>query len=107
MNICEASHVSATVSIKKIPLLNGSTELVKNGVESTLFPENKSKNKNVHLINDQALNLLFDPQTSGGMLISIPSKKIEDLQMHLTKSGLLSSVIGEIKQGKPSVFINK
>ena len=57
------------------------------------------------MVEDPALDLLFDPQTSGGMLISIPSNKIEDLQIHLTKSGLLSSVIGEIRQGKPSVLL--
>ncbi len=107
MNICEASCVSATISINKIPLLNGSIELVKNGVKSTLFPENKSKNKNVHIVEDPALDLLFDPQTSGGMLISAPNKNVGIIQSHLTKSGLLSSVIGELVQGKPSIFIRK
>ena len=107
MNICEASSVSASISINKVPLLEGTIELVKKGVKSTLFSENKGKNNNIHMVEDPALDLLFDPQTSGGMLISIPSKKVEDLQIHLTKSGLLSSVIGEIKEGKPSVLINK
>jgi len=107
MNICEASSVSASISINKVPLLDGAIELVKKGVKSTLFSENKGKNKNIHMVEDPALDLLFDPQTSGGMLISIPSKKVKDLQIHLTKSGLLSSVIGEIRQGIPSIFIDK
>ena len=107
MNICEASYLSATVSIKNIPLLNGSIELVKNGVESTLFPENKGKNRNVHAVKDQALDLLFDPQTSGGMLVSIPDENVEEVQNKLTKAGLLGSVIGELEHGEPSIFINK
>ena len=40
-----------------------------------------------------------------GYSLDQANKKIKDLQIHLTKSGLLSSVIGEIRQGNPSVFI--
>ena len=48
---------------------------------------------------------LFDPQTSGGMLISVPKERVKTLQVELRKAGLLDSVIGEIKKGEPGILL--
>ena len=105
MNICEASSVSAQVSIKKVPLLNGAIELSSQGVRSTLFADNTKQKKRVNKIESPVFDLLFDPQTSGGMLISVPKERVKTLQVELRKAGLLDSVIGEIKKGEPSILL--
>ena len=105
MNMCEASSVSAQISIKKIPLLNGAIELSNRGIRSTLFPENTKQKKKVNEVESPVFDLLFDPQTSGGMLISIPKERVKTLQANLRKAGLLDSVIGEIKKGEPGIVL--
>ena len=105
MNICEASSVCAQVSIKKVPLLNGAIELSNQGVRSTLFADNTEQKKKVDKIESPVFDLLFDPQTSGGMLISVPKERVKTLQVNLRKAGLLDSVIGEIKKGEPGILL--
>ncbi|MBM4322373.1 MAG: selenide, water dikinase SelD, partial [Deltaproteobacteria bacterium] len=47
-------------------------------------------------------DILYDPQTSGGLLISIPSAKAEDLVAALKKEGLVySSIVGEVVKDHP------
>lgn len=48
-------------------------------------------------ISENILDLLFDPQTSGGLLISLPSKKGEELLGRLKGEGIEeAAIIGEI-----------
>jgi selenide,water dikinase len=43
------------------------------------------------------VDILYDPQTSGGLLISLPSSKAERLVSTLKKEGHLhSSIVGEV-----------
>ena len=47
--------------------------------------------------------LLFDPQTSGGLLASVPKKHILEVQKKLEILGLTHSVIGKIVKGKATI----
>ena len=51
--------------------------------------------------------LLFDPQTSGGLLLSVPSEQAGDLVQRLKQNGVQDAVvIGEVLAGKePSIVI--
>jgi len=43
------------------------------------------------------LDLFYDPQTSGGLLISLPASESERLEARLRKEGdIHSSIIGEV-----------
>ncbi|UCG79443.1 MAG: selenide, water dikinase SelD [Nitrospirota bacterium] len=47
--------------------------------------------------------LLFDPQTSGGLLFSVPSSQADDLIRDLQKAGIIhSAAIGEVKRSDKS-----
>jgi len=54
------------------------------------------------------VDVLFDPQTSGGLLISLPSKEAEDLVKRLNDEGIKdAAIIGEIvskPKGKIVIF---
>jgi selenide,water dikinase len=54
---------------------------------------------NVHeLLSD----ILYDPQTSGGLLISLPSSEAEKLVDALKKEGhVYSSIVGEVVEEPP------
>jgi selenide,water dikinase len=51
--------------------------------------------------------LLFDPQTSGGLLISVPSSQADDLIRELKAGGVdAASRVGEVvSHGNPSVTV--
>jgi selenide,water dikinase len=50
--------------------------------------------------NDDLKMLLFDPQTSGGLLISVPEEKLSELLEKLKERGeLWSRVVGRITGG--------
>ena len=59
-------------------------------------------------IKDEEKMILFDAQTSGGLLISVPSEKAEKLvDLILEKGGIYAKIIGEVieKTDYPIIFI--
>ncbi len=59
-------------------------------------------------IKDEEKMIFFDAQTSGGLLISVPSEKAEKLvDLILEKGGIYAKVIGEVieKKDYPIIFI--
>jgi selenide,water dikinase len=53
-------------------------------------------------VEEVLLDILYDPQTSGGLLISLPSRGAEELVAVLKKEGLAySSIVGEVVKGPP------
>lgn len=53
--------------------------------------------KSIRKLSREEEDLLFDPQTSGGLLLSVPSEKAEDLVMELKKAGIkAAAVVGEV-----------
>jgi len=57
-------------------------------------------------VSAQRLDLLFDPQTSGGMLISISPKQADELVERLQRRGYpQTSIVGEVVEGKAGGII--
>ena len=106
IRICEHSQVSATIEVSQIPFLVGAEQLAKSGIRSSLYENNlKVKNKMAFVPSAKA-NLLFDPQTSGGLLAAIPKEDLDRISQKLTVLGFCSNVIGRISKGKPFIFVN-
>ena len=99
--ICKASGVSVTLEFNDIPLIQGVYELAQKGfvpggtkrnLDYVSSHVNFSKN-----ISKEQQYLLADSQTSGGLLISVPNDKAEQLQKTLDENGCLtSSIIGKV-----------
>ncbi|RLB08127.1 MAG: selenide, water dikinase SelD, partial [Deltaproteobacteria bacterium] len=47
------------------------------------------------------VDILFDPQTSGGLLISVPGEKTEALLEKLRERGVEAALIGEVIREHP------
>ena len=103
-NICKSSNVSAVLSIDEIPILEGALDLSLKGVRSTIFEDNL-RQANIDQINsdNKKWPLLFDPQTSGGLLASVPKKHIKEVQSKLKILGLSNSVIGKFVKGGTTI----
>ena len=101
LEMCEGSKISATIECNEIPLMQGVFELAQKGfipggtkrnLDHVIPNVNFSKN-----ISQEQKYLLADAQTSGGLLISVPKYKAEDLQNLLMENQCLSSsVIGQV-----------
>ena len=99
------SGVSATVYGEKIPLLKGAKEYASMGLlpaatyenveyvgSAVSFPENFDEDLKL---------LLFDPQTSGGLLIAVPEEKKEELLTLLKGRGVeWAAEVGKIEEGE-------
>lgn len=100
-----ASKVSFKIQAGKIPLLSSTLELAAMG----MIPAGAYNNQNYlkekiyfHPGTKPELELIFfDPQTSGGLLISIPEQKTSDLIEKLSARGIPSAaIIGEAVEKK-------
>ena len=104
IRICESSKVSACLRLSSIPFLDGAEELTRLGIRSSLFDDNSAVRTRMSFVPAEKVSLLFDPQTSGGLLAAIPQKKLPLVLKNLEKNGYCSSVIGNINEGE--AFIN-
>ena len=50
-------------------------------------------------------DVLFDPQTSGGLLVALPKERVDEFQEMMDAAGEMSAVIGEIRPGTGTVQV--
>lgn len=93
--ICDASGVGAILKLGYIPLMQGADALSQHGVRSTLFDDNQV---GAGPINGPAFDLLFDPQTAGGLLAAVASGTAESLVNKLQDAGYQAACIGEFTE---------
>ncbi|WP_417257650.1 selenide, water dikinase SelD [Celeribacter sp.] len=98
LGICRASGVSATLTLSRIPLLDGALGLSQAGVASTILPANRAYAAEYDGPNDAMADLLFDPQTAGGLLACVGNGGAENLTKKLNKAGYNAAIIGEITE---------
>ncbi len=92
LEMLDAADCEATVSLSALPLLDGFREMSVAGLQSTLAPANRETADRLDVpqesvLEDSAFNALFDPQTSGGLLIAIAEPKCDDLVAALREAG--------------------
>ena len=102
LEMLRASRLRAVIRASDIQLLPGTTELIHQGVESTLAPANRAVENEIQTsyidelqkAQDQAL---FDPQTSGGLLMGVPEQNVNSMLNRLeAMSDVPASVIGHV-----------
>ena len=102
VEMVRASEVDVTLDLGAIPFLDGAEETVREGIVSSLQPQNVRLRRAIANLEeagkDPRYPLIFDPQTSGGLLASVPADKAEGCIAALKKLGYeRSAVIGEVK----------
>lgn len=110
MGMAEASSVSMIFKVKNIPFFPKALELVK---KSANHPKIIKSNReylspNIKMsdeITSEQANLLYDPQTSGGLLISVPSERLTQLIDSLSAAKILGAVIGEVAEKRTPVIV--
>jgi selenide,water dikinase len=105
-----SEHVSAQISASRIPLLDGAIECVRAGY----IPGGLNANRDFaecmvdykDKISDEMKTLLFDPQTSGGLLIAMAENRTIELINELKTVGVKAVEIGKVlRHTKPLISI--
>ena len=98
----EASGVVAEISLKAVPLFTGFIDLVEQGIQSTLAPGNRAVESRITVADSvkqsPAWPALFDPQTSGGLLIGVPAAELDHTLQLFADAGQSVFRIGEVTE---------
>lgn len=103
VEMIKPSGVDVEVDLNALPIMDGALETVRMGILSTLQPANVRLRRAIKNIDEAAKSelypLVFDPQTSGGLLASLPAKNTNLCISQLKDQGYSKSVvIGKVKQ---------
>jgi selenide,water dikinase len=104
MGMTRGSGVNARVWRSTLPVLDGTIDLIEAGMVPGGTHRNLSSLED-GVVWDESLTdsdkyLMADPQTSGGMLISVADDSLEELLTRLRDLGTLAAdVVGEIVPG--------
>jgi selenide,water dikinase len=58
-------------------------------------------------LGDDVVDLALDPQTSGGLLLSVPATELAPLRARLEGAGVLAAHVGQVVDGQPGVVIRR
>jgi len=95
------SGVDAELNMSALPLLDGAVDCVRAGIVSSLQPANvrlrRALRNAEEFVNDPRYPLLFDPQTAGGLLASVPATQAVACVQALKAAGYAhTAIIGRI-----------
>ncbi|MDM7943400.1 MAG: selenide, water dikinase SelD [Hydrogenophaga sp.] len=95
------SGVDAELQLGALPLLDGALECIEAGIVSSLQPANVRLRRALRnaedFVKDPRYPLLFDPQTAGGLLASVPADRAADCIRALQAAGYRhTAAIGRI-----------
>ena len=95
------SGVDAELVMSALPLLDGAEECVAAGIVSSLQGANvrlrRALRNQEAFVKHPRYPLIFDPQTAGGLLASVPADQVEPCMIELRKLGYIHTVaIGRI-----------
>jgi len=107
--MCCASGVEAEVWAKNIPVMPGALEYAALGMTTGAADRNLEHfGKSVEFekgVPQSYRDLLFDPQTSGGLLFAVPADRVSKALNELANAGISCACIGKCKKGKPGFIV--
>lgn len=105
LSILDASALAATLDLAAIPLLPGALALAGAGHGSSLLASNRQAAARMEMTEGPATDLLFDPQTAGGLLAAVAADQAPDLLAALLAQGETAAVIGHLTEGDPFITV--
>jgi len=108
LEICRGSRLRAHIRFDALPLLDSVAELARVPYRTGAAVRNwASYGDEVALaptLADWQRDLLCDPQTSGGLLISVAASAVAEVLQQLRAAGFeRAAVIGELREGSPGI----
>lgn len=91
--IGDASGTGALLELAQIPLMDGALTLAEAGQHSSLFKDNIAGSGPVTGPMGPRIDLIYDPQTAGGLLAAVGVDQADDLVHKLQDAGYTSAAI--------------
>ena len=103
MEMADASRVALQFNFANIPFISCARKYADMGCFPGGAFDNKmhfeSKVRFADSLDEQSRMLLFDPQTSGGLLLGVPSEKLESFLARAGETGQAAWVVGRVEAG--------
>ena len=111
LEMAKLSHVNFRLRMDAIALLSGTVEYARDGV----FPGGMERNREYYSqwletdgqLADYEHGLLFDPQTSGGLLMSVAANRAGELLADLRAHGEDAFALGDVIAGPGNIVVTK
>ncbi len=116
LEMLQASRKSAELDLDAIPLLPGVASLIESSrVESTLAPANRTAEEAIDVEESERASVsyaaVFDPQTSGGLLLGVPEEHVNSVLERLRlQSDIPPVMIGKVVDsptGTPRIRVGR
>ena len=113
LEMAQGSEASIHINLDDVPVMNEAYKMYELGVSTGVKKHNRAKTMPSMHFNESAKTekreILFDPQTSGGLLVSLPQNQANEALNDLQSSGLSDAkIIGQAKEPDPKIqiFVN-
>ena len=100
--VAERSGVRIVLESERFPAIDGALDLARKGVRTSGDPRNRdfaAAHVAVDGTPDALVALGFDPQTAGGLLISVPAERGPALEAHFDARRLFIRRVGRVEAG--------
>jgi selenide,water dikinase len=108
LEMAEASGVAIELDASSLPLLPGTRAAVEAGAIPAGLRANREwaeKRADLGRVDRIAATLLCDPQTSGGLLASVPEGGAAALMARCAERGVRAAVVGRVVAGRPGTAV--
>ena len=104
-SILNASKLNARLDLDSLAWVSGALSLSTSGIRSSIYPDNArlagEMQVDAALLDDPRFPLLFDPQTSGGLLATVPAALLDGVISRADQAGLAFRTIGRLDIAGP------
>jgi selenide,water dikinase len=100
--VADRSGVRIRLESARLPAIDGALDLARHGVRTSGDPRNRDfagPHLELEGVSDALVALGFDPQTAGGLLVSIPAERGVTLEAEFNSRKLFLRRIGSVEEG--------
>jgi selenide,water dikinase len=101
MQMAKASQVKLEINFGKLPILKNAFEFMAEGFLTKAHKTNQIYTQDFTSVAEnlgERSKILFDPQTSGGLLLAVDAEKADELLAELKKGFSKSEIVGQVTE---------
>lgn len=110
LEMAQGSNTSIVIDSKQLPIMDGAVDFARMGIIPAGAHRNRIQAEGKAYYSDKTpleiIDIIFDPQTSGGLLISVKKEEAESLAKLISQNSFEARIIGEVaEKGEFDLFI--